>query len=390
MSTSPKSAIYRPGINAVLHEHEQMSAWLFFAVMSYLVMRFAPGCNYEAEACGGALWRTEIGLGAALSWGHAAGVIVLHSVVIGIWLLYCLKTASLFVRRSTAWAITGLMFVYCTDLWAGPSELNLVLQTISLYHLLVWARGKKNYFPPRHLVIAGMGVTVAMLTTPGAVVFWLPVIGHMLWVNQGKRLLSSSYCLGGLAAPWVILLLYALCTQSTAAPVSAYTPPKLAGAQDCLLLRAPLQIFVGVLPGFCQCWIPPVIALIPGHLLLFMWMRPFRKIRRSRKVGINTTLGTAFALVFWESFCTAGEAEFTAFYPFMLISLIGIILSVRRRIRNRTAKRVLRGIGLMVPFITLVVLLLVPLFRKATGEGDSASPSANKAASIEHIIQRCK
>lgn len=387
MSSPPKSAVYRPGINAVLHEHEQMSAWLFFAVMSYLVMRFTPECGCTAEACGGPLWYTEIGLGAILGWGSWAGVLVLHSVCVGIWLLYCLKTASLFVRRSTAWAITGLMFVYCTDLWAGPSELNLALQTISLYHLLVWARGKKNYFPPRHLVIAGMGVTVAMLTTPGAVVFWLPVIGHMLWVNQGRRLLSSCYCLGGLAVPWaVVVLLYTCCTQSTEALLSDYIPLKLAGAQDCLLLRAPLQIFVGVLPGFCQCWIPPVLALVPGHLLLFMWMRPFRKIRRSRKVGINTTLGVAFALVFWESFCTAGATEFTAFYPFMLISLIGIILSVRRRIRNRAAKRVLRGIGLMVPFITLVVLLLVPLLGKAMG---TPAPQPDEPErGIERIILR--
>ncbi len=388
MSTTPKSAVYRPGINAVLHEHEQMSAWLFFAVMSCLVMRFAPGCSCSATACGGPLWYAEIGIGSVLGWGHAAGVLILHSVMIGIWLLYCLKTASLFVRRSTAWAITGLMFVYCTDLWAGPSELNLTLQTISLYHLLVWARGKKNYFPPRHLVIAGIGVTVAMLTTPGAVVFWLPVIGHMLWVNRGKRFLSGCYCFGGLAAPWAVLLLYTLYASNGRDMAAAYCPPSIAGSAACVLLREPLQIFVGVLPGFSQCWIPPVLALIPGHLLLFMWMRPFRKIRRRRKVGINTTLGVAFTLVFWETFCTAGETEFTAFYPFVLISLIGIILSVRRRIRNRAAKRVLRGIGLMVPFITLVVLLLVPLLRKVMG--NPAPQHCDRTASIARIIARCK
>ncbi len=364
-----------------------MSAWLFFAVMSYLVMRFTPGCGCAAESCGGPLWYGELWLGAALAWGHAAGVLILHSVVIGIWLLYCLKTASLFVRRSTAWAITGLMFVYCTDLWAGPAELNLVLQTISLYHLLVWARGKKDYFPPRHLVIAGMGVTVAMLTTPAAVVFWLPVIGHMLWVNRGKRLLSAACCAGGLVIPWVVPVLLAGVLPPQAFSATATLTPLFTGWQESVLMNEPLQIFVGVLPGFCRSWVPPLLALIPGVLLLFMWMRPFQKIRRRRKVGINTTLGVAFVLVFWVSFCTAGVPHFTAFYPFMLISLIGIILSIRRRIRNRSAKRVLRGIGLMVPFITLLVLLIIPVLRTAMGDTAQQQPHATQIERILHSMK---
>ena len=362
-----------------------MSAWLFFAVMSYLVMRFTPACGCTEAACGGELWYTEIWLGATMAWGHAAGVLILHSIVIGIWLLYCLKTASLFVRRSTAWAITGLMFVYCTDLWAGPAELNIAMQTISLYHLLVWARGKKDYFPPRHLFLAGMGVTTAVLTTPGAVVFWLPVIGMMLWVNGGNRIKSIACCLGGLAMPCVA------CALSIAVSHTAYSisysaiTPDFAGWRDSLLFTEPLGIFVGTMPGFCQSWIPPMLALIPGHLLLFMWMRPFRKIRRSRKVAINTTLGIAFALVFWATFCTATTPHFTAFYPFILISLIGLILSISRRVRNRSAKRVLRGIGLMAPFITLIVILIIPVLRTAMGK--TSTPAEPRSSRIEQIIQ---
>lgn len=347
-------------------------------------MRFTPECGCTADTCGGILWYTEIRLGALLSWGHTAGVLVLHSVVIGIWLLYCLKTSSLFVRRSTAWAITGLMFIYCSDLWAGPAELNLVLQTISMYHLLVWARGKKDYFPPRHLFLAGVGVTVAMMTTPTAVVFWLPVIGHMLWVNHGKRLQSCACCMGGLITPCVaLLLIFAVNRIVYHIPYSTITPD-FTGWQESLICNSPPGIFVSTLPGFCQSWVPPMLALIPGHLLLFMWMRPFHKIRRNRKVAINTTLGVAFTLVFWVTFCTAGTPHFTALYPFILISIIGVILSVRRRIFNRSAKRVLRGIGLMVPFITLLALLLIPVLRTAMGQTDT--PPEPQASRIEQIV----
>ena len=63
MSTREHTSEYRPGINAVLHEHEQMSAWLFFAVMSYLVMHFTPEFGCTTATSGGILWYTEIWLG---------------------------------------------------------------------------------------------------------------------------------------------------------------------------------------------------------------------------------------------------------------------------------------------------------------------------------------
>lgn len=374
MATREHTSVYRPGINAVLHEHEQMSAWLFFAVMSYLVMSFTPGCGCNAGACGGILWQEEQWLGKTLSAGHAAGVQILHSLLLGIWLLYCLKTASLFVRRSTAWAITGLMFIYSTDLWAGPAELNLVLQTVSMYHLMVWARGKKDNFPARHLFIAGMGVTVALMTTPGAVFFWLPVLGMQLWVNRDSRLKSTIIFFAGLLTPWLAVLpisiVMALSTPSATDLLSNLTSAEAGtgGWQSSLLYNKPTELFYYALPGFCHTWLPVVLAVIAGHFLLFMWLRPFQKIRRNRKTCINTTLGISFMAVFWVCFCTGGPVYATFLYPFILISIIGIILMIRRRLRNRTAKRVLRGIGLMTPFITLMVLLLIPVIRTALGQ----------------------
>lgn len=324
-----------------------------------------------------------------MGFGHVTGVLVLHSVAMGIWLLYCLKTASLFVRRSTAWAITGIIFIYCTDLWAGPSELNIVLQTVSLYHILVWARGKKDYFPPRHLLLAGMGITTALMTTPAAVVFWFPVLALMLWVNGKQKLKSIAFALGGIAIPYGLVSLAAIGISLSTNPnyllsMPPTTPDFLGGWGDSLLANDPIGIFKGTLPGFCREWIPAYIALIPGHLLLFMWLRPFHKIRHNRKVAINTTLGIAFISVFWVTFCAATPVHFTNLYPFILISLIGIMLMVRQRITHRSGKRVLRGIGLMVPFITLTVLLLIPVFKTAMGE--SQPPNSAKQALIQNII----
>lgn len=390
MSSREPTSVYRPGINAMLHEHEQKSAWLFFAVMSYMVMRLTPECGCTATDCGGVLWYVELWLGASVGFGHVEGVRILHSMAIGIWLLYCLKTASLFVRRSTAWAITGIMFIYCTDLWAGPSELNLVLQTVSMYHILVWARGKKAYFPPRHLLLAGMGITTALMTTPAAVVYWFPIMGLMLWVNRQRKLKSIAMAIGGIAIPYGLVGLAAIgISLSTNPHYPISTAPAslsiLSGWGESLLANDAIGIFKGTLPGFCRDWIPAYVALIPGHLLLFMWLRPFHKIRQDRKVAINTTLATAFISVFWVSFCTAQPTHFTYLYPFILISLIGCILSIRLKIQHRTGKKVLRGIGLMLPFLTLLVLLLIPVLRTAMGEPPPAESKRDSV--IENIVQ---
>lgn len=374
----------------MLRGHEQKSAWLFFAVMSYMVMKLTPDWGVIATDGGGMLWYTELWLGVTLGFGHAEGVLVLHSAAMGIWLLYCLKTASLFVRRSTAWAITGLMFIYCTDFWAGPGELNIMLQTVSLYHILVWARGKKSIFPPRHFFIAGVGVTTALMTTPAAVLFWFPVVGLMIWVNHDRRIKSLAYALGGIAVPYGLLGVAALgISLTTGAPYPIETMADnagfLGGWENSLMANNAIGIFKGTLPGFCREWVPAYLALIPGHLLLFMWLRPFHKIRKERKVAINLTLLTAFIAVFWVSFCTAQPAEFTHLYPFLLLSLIGTILIIRLKIQHRTGKRVLRGIGLMVPFMTLVVLLLIPVLYTAMGKAPTTESA--KVARIESIVR---
>lgn len=374
MTARDTSSVYRPGIHAILQEHEQKSAWLFFTVMSYLLMSYAPqtGTFYAGDIAT-PLSMLEWNIGLLWGYGHHTLLLALHSILIGFWLLYCLKTAALFVRRSTAWAITGLMFLFCPEFCCKAAELPMVMQTVCMYHVLIWARGKRERFCPRHFFMLGVGISVALLTTLSQVVFWLPLLALMLWVNKGERLKSIAFTIAGLPVPFVCCLPYA-------AGIPAHIEWRLAelggGIAGSLLLTDPLRIFNCVLPRFSQAFFPGAPALIPGHILLFMWMRPFRRIHPGRKVAINATLGTAFALCFWLCFCTSATMPqytlpalgFNYFIPFVLVSLTGSILVVRRWILNRRAKRVLRGIGLMIPFITLVILLLIPVIRTAMGQ----------------------
>ncbi|MBR4309718.1 MAG: hypothetical protein IKT79_01710 [Akkermansia sp.] len=399
MGTSTPTNEYRPGIQAMLQRHEQMGAWLFFCIMSFCVMTFSPAympSGGMGEA--GPLVISEWWLGslAEINFGCGTIMLLVHSLCIGFWLLYCLKTASLFVRRSTAWAITGLMFIYSTDFWCAPAELPLVLQTVSLYHILVWARGKKDRFHPRHFLLAGLGLATAGLCTFTQALFWLPIIPLMLWVNRENQAKCFLFLVAGMALPVLATqpLLYLHPEM-----VHMSIPQLFGGLQGSIIATEPLRIFTGIMPSWAQPWMPGLVALVPGHILLFMWMRPFRKIHPNRKVAINSVLGVAFMLGMWAYFCTTPEQTppsapalpaaimqpqvFTYFLPFVLISLIGCDLVARKWIRNRSAKRVLRGVGLMAPFVSLVVILLIPVLHKAFESPAAPTPPHTAPANTD-------
>lgn len=400
MTGNSYTSVYRPGIQAMLHEHEQMGAWLFFCIMSFLVMNYVPvglkpPVEVMAAECSGSALHDILYRGSYRIGGHLL-TLALHSIVIGIWLLYCLKTASLFVRRSTAWAITGIVFIYCTGFFMAPAEAALAPATVSLYHVLVWARGKKDIFPPRHLFLAGVGMGIGLLATEGQALFWVPLIVLMLWVNRGQRIKGVLISIGGLASVlgmvFLIGISYLAATQGVAScgahvretfqhipQIMQSSTLTLGGISKSILFTEPLTIFSGTLPLIVQASIPAALALVPGHFLMFLWMRPFRKIRRRRKIAINTALFSSYAAGFYLYFCTATPVKALYFYPFILISIIGIVLIIRRWvIFNRRTKRVLRGVGLMLPFVTLVTIMLIPVLEKAFSP---AEPIQNESGS---------
>ncbi|MDO4750919.1 MAG: hypothetical protein Q4A24_02325 [Akkermansia sp.] len=409
MSTENSTAIYRPGINAILHRHEQMSAWLFFTIMSFLVMRFGVSptslnmdmrFDYdtniyyligngwmngvmpyaELSDLKGPLLFLEHGIGSLLTPGSHCGVALLHCSLLGIWMLYSLKTASLFVRRSTAWALTGILFIYCLYMAAGPAELTMTLQTVSLYHVLVWTRGKKQRFADRHLFIVGLSVAVALLSKFNQVVFWVPVAILMLWVNREHLLRSIGMLIAGFTPLILITVLYFYSTGTLAALWEEYIMTALRYGSvpwaESSFATQHLKLISNIMPEHVRQVIPWGWLVVPGALLLFMWVRPFRKIRRERKRAALLTLWAAFLLGAYANF--GGRHAFLHYYfyyyPFALMSLVGMELVLRRRLRNRRTRRILRGVGLMTPFATLLVGLSIPVFVNAfkSGKGVAA------------------
>ena len=294
-------------VSIFLKQHEQWSAWWFFTLMSALVL----------YVCGLRGWE------------------LLHTPMLGIAMLYVLKICALYVRRSSAWAITGVFFA-CTPLFtAHVSELSMSLQFVVLYHVMAWARGKRREFRPRHFFIVGLSTGVALTALLAATVFFLPVVVLMLWVNRGSLIKAVDKLLFGFVLSlWVHIL------QTW--PVCAKLPEP--GAQ------APLYF----LPLLCLL-LPDIATVKHNH--------------PERRTAVHIALGTAVIAITaaaLSGFCPEPRELLFCLLPFTLLALIGTALLLHKRLGTGKGVALLRGLGIICPFITLCVVLLAPVYRMAT------------------------
>lgn len=303
-------------LSIFLKQHEQWSAWCFFTLMSSLVL-YVSG----------------------LGWGA-----LLLTPMLGIMMLYVLKICALYVRRSSAWAITGVFFA-CTPLFtAHVSELSLSLQFVVLYHVMAWARGKRREFKPRHFFIVGLSTGVALTSLLAATVFYVPVVMLMLWVNRGSLIKAVDKLLFGF-----VLSLWGHILQTW--PVCAKLPEP--GAQ------VPLY-FLPLL-----CLLLPAIATVKHN-------------HPERRTAVHIALGTAVIAITaaaLSGFCPEPRELLFSLLPFTLLALIGTALLLHKRLGTGKGVALLRGLGIICPFITLCVVLIAPVYRMATAPPPQPTPS---------------
>ena len=285
-------------VSIFLKEHEQWSAWGFFTLMTLLVMY----CTGER------------------------GVALLHTPLLGFMFLYILKLSSLYVRRSTAWAITCLLFALSPLLKCHPAVICVSLDIIVLYHVLIWARGKRRIFCNRHFFILGAALGVNAMMDVRMIVWCLPSALLMLGVNR-QRLFPS---LGMLLAGALI--------------------PLGAGLSD---LSLPME-------GMGWSALAGLLLLIPATVTL-------NRSRPERSIFIHIALTMALIAGTLMICCTDNEPEqLLRLLPWLLLALLGIALLLHRKMSGLPFLRALRAVLLLCPFITLCLVLLLPLYRAAT------------------------
>lgn len=304
-------------LSIFLKQHEQWSAWCFFTLMSTLIL-YVSGLGWWA---------------------------LLHTPMLGIMMLYVLKICALYVRRSSAWAITGVFFA-CTPLFtAHISELSMSLQFVVLYHVMAWARGKRREFRPRHFFIVGLSTGVALTAQLAATVFFLPVVVLMLWVNRGGLLKAVDKLLFGFV---LTLLVHTVLTW----PVGAKLPEP--GAQ------VPLY------------FLPLLCLLLPG-------IATVNHNHPERRTTVHIALGTAvitITVAALSGFCPEPQ-ELFCLLPFTLLALIGTALLLHKRLGSSKGVALLRGLGIICPFITLCVVLIAPVYRVAKAPPPQPTPAVD-------------
>ena len=284
-----------------LRRHEQWSAWIFFMLMSGLVMFCTGHAGYE----------------------------LLLAPLLGIMYLYALKICALYVRRSTALGVVGLFFAATPLYGLHPAELCMCLQVVVLYHVLVWARGKREAFRPRHFVVLGLAAGVTLLLLPAAVAFYIPLGALMLWGAPGRRLSSAGIVLGMLVMPlWLVF----------------------SG-----LWRASML-------GDAVCYIPAVVISAVVVLLFLPSMVTLLRSRPERRHITPGALALAWALGVLQ------QAGAWYYYPLVLPALLGVALLLHKRVTNRRLRYLLRCIGLLAPFVTLCATLLICAHRGAVSQ----------------------
>lgn len=300
----------RSKVSVYLKQHEQMSAWLFFTIMATLVM-YCSGYR---------------------------GIALLHTPLLGIMLLYILKLASLYIRRSTAWAVSCAFFALTPFCSAHPAELSMCLQFVVLYHVLGWARGKRAEFRPRHFFVLGMAAGVALLSRCGAEIFYIPVGLLMLWINRRHLLIALVMSIAGAALPAA-----ALATATLSGMELPYTEREY---------TACLPVLLGML------------LLFPAAAVTISRSRPERRGFTMIMLGLSFAGG---AILYG-----LGKMDLTSaicyFCSLAVPSLVGVALMLHRRMSGWRGLYLLRALCLLIPFATLCTVLIIPVYRTATSQ----------------------
>lgn len=368
----------QPAVRAFLHRHEQMSAWVYFSLMSFLVIRYGiagsnlnGGISYSdipdilyltghswmegklpyshLSSTDGPLPLLLHGIGSLLTPCSLFGAQLIYAFLLGVWLLYALKTCALYVRRSTAWALTGILFIPVLGFSTQPAEMLLPFQQVTLYHLLVWSRGRKDTFQPRHLALAGIGMGAALATQWDLALFWLPILPLMLLANRRHLVKSALILAGGLLLPLLPFLVYFHTCGILDSVWQAYILAPAPAYADFPLIRAASNL------------LPLWLMSLPGVLLLTAWVAPTLKGRPRRRYAVAIVLGAAWLPELILSFIHPPFHTLSFFIPYSLLSLIAIAQFTSRWLNRDDTRIYVRMFGLMAPMLVLMAALSIPL-----------------------------
>lgn len=324
------------------------------------------------------------GVGSLLTPGSFLGICLLHAPLVGLGLLFAYLTARLFLSSKSAGAVIGCYLIFLMYFAVHPAEQVWVMQHLTLYFLLRWARSENDAFSAVQLVLFGCFVAIALLLKFNLVAFWAPVCLLALWVGRWKALWYQALGFLGVMLP---CLLYFYYNDALAAMWNEYVGTALAYGrvpwEQCALHTRHFLIFLGAVPYHLYKALPePILAIlgaVPCLLWLALWSKAFSSMRRSALLCLTVS----FVLQTWAGY--SGRFDFLhysfVFYPYCFLSLlvIGCLL--------KSCSRLFCMVGVLTGLGVVVISLLLPWYVKY---GRTYNGNAQMKETAKLLCQRVK
>lgn len=307
----------------------------------------------------------QCGLGSLLTPDSFLGVSVLHSMVVGLGLLYACKSAALLVGRVSAMAVGGVMFVYTLYFSIHPSVTVLTLQYISMYHVLRRiVRGES--ISGWAVYATGAFVALALLLKFNLVVFWVPIGVYMLhgsgWIRR----------LGQMAAGFATIMLPMVAYMSSAGMLAAcwqeyvHTAVQYGsvGPAASALVQQGWRLLAQVVPDHLYMALPLGLNALLALPLVLPWLILPLVVKLRYTKAYYGVFATCFLLGAIAIF--GGEHHFLhyffSFFPYYVLSLLFWLLLLRRlRIWARLL-RMIEGACMLLPLLVVAVAVLLPRY----------------------------
>lgn len=303
----------------------------------------------------------EYGLGSLITPYSFLGVCIIHACVLGCGLLYAYKTASLYIGEMSSFALTCFYTSWMMCFYDGcPSEVIWTLEHVTLYWILKNHVQRQIRYGIAQLFMIGASVGAALMLKFNYSAFWVPVFLLILYQSR-KELWRTIFILfsGVFLVVGVVLAYFGIrggagdLWQEYVA--SAYSYGQGSWEQSALVTKniGHFSSLAHPLLRDYYLW-----GLLPGILMVFAWVIP-----GGLPLGKVAKCLLLVALLLDFCICMRGNRCYVHYYfPFFVynfLSLITIVLFVRKYCCSIYIIHVAQCLACLVPIVGSVYILMV-------------------------------
>lgn len=301
------------------------------------------------------------GLGSLLTPGSFLGVCMLHAPLVGLGLLFAYKSARLFLPATSSGAVLGSYLIFLMYFAVNPAEQVWVMQHISLYFLLRWARAENRGFSAFQLFLLGGFVAAVLLLKFNLVAFWVPVCLLALCVERWRAVLFQGI---GFVVVMLPCLVYFWWHGAMQAMWEEYVGNALSYGQvtfaESAIHEHHFLLFRGATPYHLYKVLSDEVLAVLGAIPCLAW--PLLWLRRISSLRLSALLCLVAAFIVQVYASYSGRYDFLhyafVFFPFCFLSLVLLACVLRKWQKLYVVMGSVAACGI------LTITLLLPVYVK--------------------------